>query len=145
MNLIKFNPFLPVNEHFGNLDTFLNRSISDFVGSDFLNVLPNANVVDSEQAVEIELAVPGLSRSDFEVKIENNVLVVSAEATDEKNQEAKFTRREFSYRSFSRRFPLNDNINQKGIVAEYKEGILKITLPKYTKNKKEVLKTIEIS
>ncbi len=144
MNLIKFNPFVPVNERFGNaLEHFFNGSISEFIGTDFVNALPRANVIDNEKSFEIEVAAPGLTKEDFEVNVEEGHLVIKAEATSEKEEEGKYTRREFSYRSFSRSFALSDNIDQQGIVAKYDGGVLKVTLPKLAI--KENLKTIEVS
>ena len=95
-----------------------------------------------------QLAAPGLQKSDFNINIENDYLVISAEKKTEKEEtgnEGKFTRREFNYSSFKRSFQLDENINREGIAASYENGVLSITLPKKEETwKKPGTTTIEI-
>lgn len=67
--------------------------------------MPAVNVKEAEKAFEIEVAAPGLSKKDFKITAENGVLNISSEKEEEKEQEENgYTRREFSYSSFSRSF-----------------------------------------
>jgi HSP20 family protein len=92
---------------------------------------PAANIIDNEKDFVIELAVPGMKKDDFNIKLEDDILSISLEPKEDENQEAKnYTRREFRYDGFTRSFSLSDNINQDKIKADYKEGVLSLVLPK---------------
>lgn len=92
---------------------------------------PAANIIDNEKDFVIELAVPGMKKDDFNIKLEDDILSISVEPKEDENQEAKnYTRREFRYDGFTRSFSLSDNINQDKIKADYKEGVLSLVLPK---------------
>jgi HSP20 family protein len=81
----------------------------------------------------VELAAPGKKKEDFNIELEDNVLTISSEARsekEEKDNEGKYTRREFSYSSFKRAFTLPETVNDYEINASYENGVLHITLPK---------------
>ena len=108
------------------------------------NWKPLANVSEKEDRFELELAVPGMDKKDFNISIEKNMLSVSAENKKESNEDHKegntnYTRREFSYGAFSRSFTLPDSVDREKISAEYQNGILHLVLPK---NEKETLKRL---
>lgn len=93
--------------------------------------VPSANVMETEKEYQIELAVPGLQKKDFKIEMENDVLTISAEKEEEKNEkENGYTRREYAYNSFSRSFTMPENFKLDKIDAKYVDGILKITVPK---------------
>ena len=93
--------------------------------------VPSANVTETPKEYLVELAVPGLERKDFKVEIDNHILMVSSEKKEEKKVEMEgYTKREFSYNSFSRSFALPDNVKEGNIDAKYLDGILKISIPK---------------
>lgn len=103
------------------------------VFKDFENALPATNVKETDKEFKIELAVPGFKKEDFKVNLDNDVLTISAETKSEKKDEnEKFTRKEFSYNSFSRSFQLPKTANSDNINAKYEDGILKVDI-----NKKE--------
>jgi len=107
---------------------------------------PSVNISESDDQFLIELAAPGLSKEDFELKIEKDLLTVSSkkeESSEEKD--GKFTRREFNFTSFTRSFHLPEIVDNDAIKASYSEGILKIQLPKNVELIKEKVKTIEIA
>lgn len=96
------------------------------------SLLPATNIKESEAAFAIELSVPGFVKEDFKLKLENELLTISAkveEKTEDKVAE-KYTRREFKSRSFSRTFTLPEAILVDEINAKYDSGILTVTLPK---------------
>ena len=130
-------------------------STSPFLGSGLFDVdmdllpsrlgvtVPSANVRETEKEYLIELAAPGLTKKDFKIEIDNGVLNISAEKEEEKkNKENGYTRKEYSYSSFSRSFSIPENSKTEKIDAKYEDGVLKITLPKkeitLQKPKKEI-------
>ena len=97
----------------------------------FNHTMPAVNIREGETNFTLELAVPGQKREDFNVEVDNDVLTISMESKDEKaEKEGEFTRREFRYTSFRRAFTLPETVNQDDIRADYKDGILRFTLPK---------------
>ena len=126
----------------------------DFFNSDLFNLptvarrgmnVPAVNISETEKDYLVELAAPGMNKSDFKIKLERNVLSISSETrTEEKEESKNFTRKEYSFSSFERSFTLPEAVNQEKIDAKYQDGVLRITLPK----KEEVLsksKEIRIS
>lgn len=123
---------------------FNNRPISktiDSVFDDLLTSLPAswtenfnnapANIHETKDGFHVELSVPGLAKEDFKINIEKGLLTVSYEKKEEnKSEDYKTIRREFSYRSFKRSFNLDENVNVDQVQAKYENGILKLYLPK---------------
>ena len=110
---------------------------------EFNQTLPALNIKENAKEFSIELAAPGYKKNDFKIVSEDGVLSISAEKKEEKNEEKKFfTRKEFSYESFTRTLKLPENSLPDKIDAKYEEGILKMNLPKkevtVSKNKKEI-------
>jgi HSP20 family protein len=102
------------------------------------NGFPAVNVKETEKEYKIELAVPGFKKENIDVHLDNDILHISAESKNEKNEEDEnFTRKEFSYNSFSRSFQLPKSANNEKIDAKYEDGILKIKVNK----KEEAIKT----
>ena len=98
---------------------------------DLEKAMPATNVKETDKEFKIELAAPGFKKEDFKVNLDNDVLSISAETKDEKKEEGeKYTRREFSYNSFSRSFQLPASANGEKINAKYEDGILKIDISK---------------
>lgn len=128
--LTKRNDKLSLNDWFRDffdVDPFFNRLT---FGS-----LPAANISEADDKYEIEMAIPGFNKEDFKVKVEKDMLTVSAESKSEKQEEDKtYTRKEFNYSSFSRSFRLPDNVQDDAITAKYDNGILKLQLPKTEKS-----------
>ena len=92
---------------------------------------PAANIKELDNQFEIDLAVPGKKKSDFEIEVEEGLLSISSSMEeDQVTEKAKFTRREFSYNSFKRTFTIPDSVDPSNIEAHYSEGVLKLSLPK---------------
>ena len=131
-------------------DRFLNNELMDWNLSNFSSTntsLPAVNVKENENEFVIEVAAPGMNKNDFNIKFHNNVLTVSSEKKDEKEEKnEKFTRKEFSYQSFQRSFTVAENaVESDKISAKYADGILLITLPKREEVKPKPMKEIRIS
>ncbi|MEP3836414.1 MAG: Hsp20/alpha crystallin family protein [Algibacter sp.] len=130
------------------LDDFFNRDLPSVFTSNFNTgiTLPKVNIKETADAFMVEMAVPGLKKSDFHIDIDNQALSISTETKEEKEQkEENFTRREFGYSSFKRTFTLPESVNDEKINASYNEGILSILLPKKEEAKQKPARSIKIS
>jgi HSP20 family protein len=107
---------------------------------------PAVNITEKEDAFILELVAPGKEKKDFDVELDNDTLTISTTTEKESNEDsAQFTRREFDYASFQRRFRIPETIDTKSIKANYKNGLLSIVLPKRKEAIPEPKKQIEIS
>ena len=108
--------------------------------------LPSVNIIETENLFEIEVAAPGMAKKDFKVELDNNILTISSENEDSKEDENQnYTRKEFSYQSFLRSFRLPENkVDGNKINAKYKNGILFVSLPKKEEAKLKPVRMIEI-
>jgi HSP20 family protein len=107
-------------------DSFLNQDWNH------INInVPAANIIEADDHFDIELAAPGKKKSDFKIELEEGVLNISSE-TESKSTEkdGSFTRKEFCYCSFKRSFNISETVSADKISANYKEGILTVSLPK---------------
>jgi HSP20 family protein len=92
--------------------------------------VPAVNITESDGKYQVMLAAPGLKKDDFHIDVDGNLITISAETKSEKEEkEAQFTRKEYSYSSFSRTFTLPDNVEKDKIEATYENGELKLVLP----------------
>jgi HSP20 family protein len=109
--------------------------------------IPAMNIKEHKQNFEIEVAVPGFTKEDFEVSIEGNILNISGEASNkEEETEEDYTRQEFNYRSFERSLTLPETIDLgQDIKASYENGILKLNLFKKELTKEIPKKVIDIN
>ena len=93
--------------------------------------MPRVNVAETNKAIEVEAELPGLKPEEISVSLENGDLVISGEHKEEKEESGKTYRRvERHFGHVYRRIPLEREVDQEHVEAEYHEGILKVTLPK---------------
>lgn len=123
---------------------------NDFFGgspvtSNMLNKGAAVNIRENNTAYYLEFAAPGFEKDEFKIDLENQVLTVSAEKKSDKTEESKqYTRREYVYSAFKRSFTLPESVKEDAIKAEYRNGILHVSIPKKEeeqKSKREI--TIE--
>jgi HSP20 family protein len=111
--------------------------------------LPAVNVKETNDDFQIEVAAPGMKRNDFKVELDNNVLTISSQREDsreEKDEKGNYTRREFSYESFQRSFSMPENmVEGEKIAARYADGILHITVPKKEEARTKPAKLIAVA
>lgn len=114
--------------------TFMNEFFKpDWFGGmeNFNTDLPAVNIKENEKDFELELAMPGMKKDDFNVEVDDGVLTISSEVNNEdETREENYTRKEFSYASFRRSFTLPETVDEDNINASYVDGILRLTLPK---------------
>ena len=112
----------------------------------FQHTLPAVNIRENERDYQLEIAVPGQKKEDFNIEVDDHVLTVSMESKKEEEvQEDTYTRKEFSYQSFKRAFTLPETVNEEHIQAAYTDGILKFTLPKKEEALPKPKRLIEIA
>ena len=93
--------------------------------------LPAVNIITSEDQFDIELATPGNKKADFQIEVEDDVLIISSETVSQSGDtETSYERKEFGYNSFQRSFNIPESVDKDKISATYKEGVLTVSLPK---------------
>lgn len=130
------------------LDDIFNRDLPSVFPSNFNTgiTLPKVNIKETADAFMVEMAVPGLKKSDFHIDLDNQVLLIYTESKEEnEHKEENYARREFGYSSFKRTFTLPESVNDEKINANYNEGILSILLPKKEEAKQKPVRSIKIS
>lgn len=142
MSIIRYNPSDFAPSTFSSLvDRFFNDSMVRNGGSVFS---PKVDVIENENSYEVHLAVPGVSKEDFKIELNDNVLIVSGERkfTNEK-KEKNYHSVETQFGSFSRSFSLPENVDGTKINAKYNNGILELVIPK--DEKKALKQTIKVN
>lgn len=144
MSLVKFSNFSP--ELF---DRFFDNSFFDWSSKNFSNTnttLPAVNIIEDDNGFEVEMSAPGFEKNDFKIELNQNVLTISSDkkTEDKEHREGAYTRREFSYQSFTRSFTLPDTVEDDKIEAKYEKGLLKLSIPKKEEAKPKPVKLIEI-
>lgn len=142
MALVKFNGKKGM-DHWMN-DFFSPVFNESFVADRFISRVPAVNVAETSEAYLVELAAPGLDKSDFKINVDGDVLTVSGEKrTESADEDKKYSKREYSYTSFTRSFTLPESIDNGKIAATYEDGILKLEIGK-KEEAKAVSKLIEV-
>jgi len=107
--------------------------------------MPAVNITEQKDDYLVSLAAPGMKKEDFKIDMDGNMLTISSEKEETKEEkEKKFTRKEYNYSSFSRSFTLPDEVNKEKIDAKYEDGVLKISLPRKEEAKKPAAKHIAV-
>ena len=120
---------------------WISKAFNDFFKNDYMPranaTAPAINVKESKDAYTVEVAAPGMTKSDFSVNIDaDNNLAISMEKKDERkeeNRETRYLRREFSYAKFQQTMILPDDVDKDRITARVEDGVLLIGLPKVSR------------
>jgi len=139
MALVRFNQYPALTDLFDALEKNFFNTEEKFEGN-----IPAVNIKEDNDKFVLEMAAPGMKKNDFHINVEKDVLTISSEHKEEKEEKKEnYARREFYYNTFSRSFNLPESIDLEGIKADYKNGILNIVLPK--KEETKVSREIKIS
>jgi len=143
MSLVIANP--RKRSYYNPADSWLNEFFPAAPGKAGQSSSVKANVIEHSDQFVVEVAAPGFEKSQFNVKVEDDQLIITG-ATEKKEEKAEgeVRRREFSVRDFTRSYSLNDSVNVDAITATYENGVLTVTVPKKEEIKQES-KLIEIS
>jgi HSP20 family protein len=136
MVLVRYNPWQELNA----LQRQIDRVFEDLQAPTFTKA-PAAELHETEEAVHLKLELPGVDAKDVDISVtENAVKVVAERKSETKTDENGKTRSEFYYGKFQRVIPLRSRIQNTNVKAEYKDGILNLTLPKTEQEKNKVVK-----
>lgn len=144
------NEFLtPFDKLFDDLFVSSFPDISKEIGVGFFEKqsFPKVDVIDCVNEIQIEAEIPGLTKNDVNVSVDENILTISGNAdTTRKNSDdvKKYIRKELKHSSFKRSFTLGDNIDIESLTAKFENGLLKIILPKLEPVKQKKTKNIKI-
>jgi len=106
---------------------------------------PAVNILENENDFIINMAAPGLTKEDFKIELNEEILTISADVSNnEKETQTKFTVKEFNYTKFSRSFNMPEGLNIDNITAKYENGLLNIFIPKMEIVKEDKKRTINI-
>lgn len=150
MTIVKRNGNL-LNTFPAHFSDFFNRDLFDWSESDFSNTgtsIPAVNIKETKGAFEVEMAAPGMTKNDFKIELEGNLLTISSETNNqtEEKEGDRYSRREFSYQSFRRSFTLpKEVVDADRINAKYEDGVLRLLIPKKEEAKQRPSKRIQIS
>jgi HSP20 family protein len=135
MTLIRYNPWKEINA----LQRLLEDTRVPFE-RDFIKVL-SAELTQTDDAVYLKLELPGMDAKDLDIQVTENSVSISGERKSEtKTEDKDRTLTEFHYGKFHRVIPLKIKIQNTEVTAEYKDGILNLTLPKKEEEKNKVVK-----
>jgi len=142
MALIRWEPFREID----TLHREMNRLFDDFMPTvrrenGNLTFAPAAELEETEDAIHLRLEIPGLEAKDLDVQVMAEAVSVSGERKSETRTEEKgIFRSEFRYGKFHRVIPLPTRIDNQNVQAEYKDGVLRLNLPKVEAEKNKVVK-----
>lgn len=131
-------------------DDILGRELFNWGNNNFSSTsttLPAVNIRETADNYEVEVAAPGMDKTDFEISLDGNLLTISSSKEQQGETEHEgYSRREFSYQSFQRSFELpKDVVDEEKIAARYEKGLLLLTIPKREEAKQKPPRMIEIA
>lgn len=121
------------SDDFDNLFEGFFRPMTRFPREDNGSMMPAVDVIDEDNRYVVKAEIPGVKRKDIDVSINNGVLTINAERKTEeesKDEKGRVIRRESRYGQYLRTMTLDNTVDVKNVKADYKDGILKLVLPK---------------
>jgi HSP20 family protein len=139
MGIVRYDPFRDLR----NLQEEVNRLFTGNVGRSFDDEgiargswSPSVDIYENKEQIVLEAELPGMSREDFDLSVENNVVTLRGERHFEKKDETdNYHRVERAYGSFLRSFTLPNTVSSEGAAADYRSGVLRVVLPKREETK----------
>lgn len=146
MSIVRYDPFRDLRTLQEEVNRLFSTNLTPAFGDEGIGRgawNPNVDIYENKDQIVLEAELPGMSREDFDLTIENNVITLRGERRFEKKEEAdNYHRVERAYGSFTRSFTLPQTVSGDGATAEYRNGVLRVTLPKREETK---ARRIEIS
>ena len=149
MLVTRYNPNNPIKDFRRSFDLFnsmlneFNTASTESVNHDFV---PAINTREGEYAYHVEVDLPGISKDDIEIKVEDNTLIISGERkVKEEIKEENYYKVESRFGTFSRSFSLPEEADIENIHAESTDGVLEVVVPKLESAKIDKVKKIAIS
>ncbi len=134
MSILKYDPFKELKSLQDEMNRLFMTSLPRNISEEEMasgGWSPSVDIYESEGEIVLEAELPGMKREDFELSIEDNVITISGERHFEKKEDGdNYHRVERSYGSFTRSFNLPRTVSAEGTSADFKNGILRVSLPK---------------
>jgi HSP20 family protein len=141
MQLAKWDPFREMEDVFGRYAKALrwpHKGSQDLMESG--DWAPSVDILETEKEFVIKAEIPGVSKDDVKISVDNGKLTIRGEKKQEKEEKnKKFHRVEQFYGSFARSFTLPENVDETKIEAAFKNGMLKLQIPKTTVSKPKAI------
>jgi HSP20 family protein len=148
MAIVRFEPFSNLMTAQREFDRFFKEAFNPHYGEGELSTrtwAPPVDIYETENDIVLKAELPGVDPKDVEVKVEDNTLYMKGERRFEKEvKNESYHRVERSYGSFARSFSLPNSISTDKVKAEFKDGLLTLTLPKREEAKPRTVK-IDVS
>ncbi|HEX9629066.1 MAG TPA: Hsp20/alpha crystallin family protein [Pyrinomonadaceae bacterium] len=146
MSIVRYDPFRDLRTLQEEVNRLFSTNLTRGFGEESIGRgawNPSVDIYENKDHIVLEAELPGMKREDFELSVENNVITLRGERQFEKKEDSdNYHRVERSYGSFTRSFTLPQTVSAEGATAEYKNGVLRVTLPKREEAK---ARRIEIS
>lgn len=153
MKNTSLNKWMPSRDEFLTpvdtiIDRFFNEAMPAFgneFGVEFFgnNSYPKVDVTDHQDKIMIVAEIPGLTKDDVSVDLEQRVLTISGGKREIKqDDDVRYIRKELKRSSFKRSFKLGDNMKVDGIEADFNNGLLNVTVPKREKDEPRKVKIL---
>lgn len=135
MNIVRYDPFRELRD--------MNRLFSGLMPTawdeqEIFNTSwnPRVNIFENKDHLVLEADLPGMTRDDFDLSVENNIVTLKGERKFEKKDETdNYHRIERAYGTFTRSFTLPPTVSAEGVKAEFNNGVLNVTFPKREETK----------
>jgi len=144
MALIRWQPFREMDDFQQELSRVFDRlgyNYSDPKNDRLTPFVPPAEMEETEEAFHLRLEVPGMNPDDLEIQVSaENISIRGERKSESKTEENGMKRSEFRYGTFQRLIPLSSRIDHNNVQADYKNGVLELTLPKAEEEKQKAVK-----
>jgi len=139
MTIVRYDPFRDLRTLQEEVNRLFSTNLTRGFGEEGIGRgawNPSVDIYENKDQIVLEAELPGMKRDDFELSVENNVITLRGERQFEKKEESdNYHRVERSYGSFTRSFTLPQSVSADGATAEYRNGVLRVTLPKREETK----------
>ena len=140
MALIRWQPFSEIDVLRRQMDRLF-EGMSNWEGSDIALTDPAIELSDDGDRLTLKAEIPGIDAKDLDISVMREAVVLKGEKRfEEKKEDKGFFRSEFRYGSFARTIPLPVEVQNENATAEYKDGVLTLTLPKVEGSRDRVVK-----
>lgn len=146
MTIVRYDPFRDLRTLQEEVNRLFSSNLTRGFGEEGIGRgawNPSVDIYENKDQIVLEAELPGMNRDDFELSVENNVITLRGERQFEKKDDSdNYHRVERSYGSFTRSFTLPQTVSADGATAEYRNGVLRVTLPKREETKARRIKIV---
>jgi len=139
MTIVRYDPFRDLRTLQEEVNRLFSTNLTRGFGEEGIGRgawNPSVDIYENKDHIVLEAELPGMDRKDFELSVENNVITLHGERQFEKKDDTdNYHRVERSYGSFTRSFTLPQTVSADGATADYRNGVLRVTLPKREETK----------